>query len=101
VDRGPVERFEKRATVHCAVAEETRHHSRFSLDLHCVSGPDGDRHASGDYAIAPSIPTEKSARCIEPPLPRFGPLARPKSSAIIASIDAPFARCARGRDGAM
>src|SRR6185503_12165514 len=41
--------------------------------------------------FAPSMPTEKSAMCIEPPLPPLKPVARPNSSHIIFSIEAPLA----------
>ena len=41
--------------------------------------------------FAPSMPTEKSAMCIEPPLPPLKPVARPKSSHIVAVTSAPFA----------
>ena len=37
------------------------------------------------------MPTEKSAMCIEPPLPWLEPVARPNSSHIMRSSDAPFA----------
>jgi hypothetical protein len=37
------------------------------------------------------MPTEKSAMCIEPPLPRLQPDARPNSSPIIAIVSAPLA----------
>ena len=41
--------------------------------------------------LAPSMPTEKSAMCIEPPLPPQVPPSRPNSSRIIASASAPLA----------
>ena len=41
--------------------------------------------------FAPSIPTAKSAMCIDPPLPPQDPPARPCSSSIIARASAPFA----------
>ena len=41
--------------------------------------------------FAPSIPTEKSAMCIEPPLPWLVPVALPNSSAIIRLTSAPLA----------
>ena len=41
--------------------------------------------------FAPSIPTSKSAMCMEPPLPPQLPPARPNSSRIIASGSAPLA----------
>ena len=42
--------------------------------------------------FAPSIPTPKSAMCIDPPLPPHTPPSRPKSSRIIAPGSAPLAR---------
>ena len=54
--------------------------------------------------LAPTIafdtiaPTEKSARCIWPPLPPTQPVAFPQISAVIAFNDAPLAiRCPTGR----
>ena len=41
--------------------------------------------------LAPSMPTEKSAMCIEPPLPPLKPVARPNSSAIMRFMSAPLA----------
>ena len=41
--------------------------------------------------FAPSMPTLKSAMCIEPPLPLLVPVARPNSSHIIAFTFAPLA----------
>jgi hypothetical protein len=41
--------------------------------------------------FAPSMPTEKSAMCIEPPRPPLNPVARPKSSHIVRSMEAPLA----------
>ena len=42
--------------------------------------------------FAPSMPTLKSAMCIEPPLPPQLPPSRPNSSRIMASGSAPLAR---------
>ena len=41
--------------------------------------------------FAPSMPTEKSAMCMEPPLPWLVPPSRPSSSRIMAVAFAPFA----------
>ncbi|MCY1374422.1 hypothetical protein D9M69_617620 [compost metagenome] len=41
--------------------------------------------------LAPSMPTEKSAMCIEPPLPPLKPVALPNSSHIIRVRSAPLA----------
>jgi hypothetical protein len=41
--------------------------------------------------LAPSMPTEKSAMCIEPPLPPLKPVALPNSSHIIRARSAPLA----------
>ena len=49
--------------------------------------------------LAPSIPTEKSAICMEPPFPWFVPSRRPNNSAIIRLMFAPFATYDRVRGG--
>ena len=41
--------------------------------------------------FAPSMPMEKSATCIEPPLPRQAPVALPYNSANMAPSEMPFA----------
>ena len=52
-------------------------------------------HAMGSppptMPLAPSMPTAKSAMCMEPPLPLQYPSTRPNSSAIIRRTSAPLA----------
>ncbi len=54
--------------------------------------------------LAPSIPTPKSAMCIDPPLPPQLPPTRPSNSRSMASLEAPFAKvcpCPRCVDSRM
>ena len=48
--------------------------------------------AAPTMAFAPRMPRLKSAACMEPPRPRFRPVARPASSASIRAGSAPLAR---------
>ena len=41
--------------------------------------------------LAPSMPSEKSATCIDPPRPRLAPVSLPNSSAINRSVRMPLA----------
>ena len=54
--------------------------------------------------LAPSMPTEKSAMCMDPPFPLLYPVARPNNSHIILVASAPLAKvwpCPRWVDVSM
>ncbi len=63
----------------------------FSCTLSACAAPTAIGMPAATTPFAPSMPTEKSAMCMEPPLPPLVPAARPNSSHIIFSIEAPLA----------
>ena len=69
VERGPVEPFEKGAAVDRAVAEHTGDDGVGLLQLETLCCTARNRDLPATTPFAPSMPTEKSAMCIDPPLP--------------------------------
>ena len=70
--------------------QQTTFSSRLSL-IACAA-PAAMTMLAATTPFAPSMPTPKSAMCIEPPLPPQLPPSRPNSSRIMASGSAPLAR---------